>query len=238
MDREMCRRAQTKDSPLRYRCHAGLVEAIIPIRLGGRTTGAMMVGQIRETSRPPADIVEAWTKSKGSSDGILEAWNELESFGTERLENMLRLFDVLVKFIVSQNYVTLRQGLLIECILRAVDDRLDEPILLSELAQELGKSESAIAHAIKKKLGLSFTRLVNLKKVERFENLMTKEPSLTIQDAAALVGFQDPLYFSRLYKKLRLVPPLAFVAATRKSALGMGPPLSGGDSHRTEFDMN
>jgi AraC-like DNA-binding protein/ligand-binding sensor protein len=221
LDRHMCRRAGAmKDSRLRYRCHAGLTEAIIPMQLDGKTIGAMMVGQIRETLKPPAEVVAAWTRTRGNPDGILEAWEELEFFDAERLTNMLRLFEVLVKFIVSQNYVTLRQGLLIERILRYVDDRLDERILLSKVASDLGRSESAIAHAVKKKLGISFGRLVNLKKIERFESIIAKEPSLTIQDVSAMVGFQDPLYFSRLYKTLRLISPSAFLAEVRVSISG------------------
>lgn len=216
-DREMCRRATSRDRPLHYHCHAGLVEAILPIKLEGKTIGAMVVGQIRDGARPPRDIAAAWTKKHGSAQGLNEAWESLDRFDEARLENMLRLFGVLARFIVSQNYVALREGALVERVLRHVDGRLDERLTLGEAAAELGVSESGIAHALRKKLDLSFTRLVALKRLERFETLVHKDPSLTIAEAASLVGFQDPLYFSRLYKKLRLVPPSTFLASVRET---------------------
>jgi AraC-like DNA-binding protein len=214
-----------KDEELRYHCHGGLIEVILPIKLDGNTIGSLMVGQIRLGGRPPTDIAAAWTKTHGSSEGILAAWNELEPFDEPKLENMLRLFEMLVQFIVSQNYVTLRQGVLIERILRHVDDRLDQALLLSETARELGVSESAVSHALRNKLGLGFSRLVARKKIERFETILHRDPGLTIQDAAALVGYQDALYFSRLYKRHRLVPPSTFLASVRDSAAGKGPGL-------------
>jgi AraC-like DNA-binding protein len=219
MDREMCNRAIVQDRMFRYRCHAGLTEVIIPIKVEGKTIGTMMVGQIRESMVLPADIVAAWTKYHKNEKILLEAWNQIEPFGERRFDNMLQLFTMLVKFIITQNYVTLREGVLIERVLRYIDEHIDEPILLSAAAAELGKSESAISHALKKKLNLGFKRVVNWKKIERFETILHKEPTLTIQEAVARVGFEDPLYFSRLYKKIRLVPPSTFLIAVRDETL-------------------
>jgi len=217
-DREMCHRAASQGKPFRYHCHAGLIEAVRLIRLEGKTIGTLMVGQIRDTGSPPDHILAAWTKKHGSEDEILGAWNQLSPFDAAMLENMLKLFTMLVEFIVSQNYVTLREGVLIERILKYIENRIGEPVSLSEAAKELARSQSAISHALRKKLDLSFGRLVALKKIERFEMILQKDPSLTIQEAAARVGYQDSLYFSRLYKKLRLVPPSLFLASARRSS--------------------
>lgn len=232
MDRKMCHRAQTVDEPLRYRCHAGLIEAILPIKLGGETIGSMMVGQIRMGSSPPQEIMDCWAKTRrlaqsrsgesANGDRLSEAWNELILFDEQKIEAMLQLFVVLVRFIVSQDYVTLRRGELEERVIRYVEHHLDEPLHLAKAAAQLGVSESALSHGLHRRIGLSFGQLVALKKIERFEALVKRDPDLSIRDAAELIGFQDPLYFSRLYRRIREVPPSVFVASIRKMISEVG----------------
>lgn len=161
MDREMCRRAAAYDKSVHYHCHAGLIEAILPIKLEGKTIGTMMMGQIRDTATPPASILGAWKAREGSVDGLLSAWSKLDLFDESRLKNMFRLFTMLVQYVISQNYVMLREGMLIERVLRYVDEHIRSPVSLSKAAKSLGRSESAIAHALRKKLDLTFTRLVS-----------------------------------------------------------------------------
>jgi AraC-like DNA-binding protein len=43
-----------------------------------------------------------------------------------------------------------------------------------------------------------------MKKIQKFENIISVQPDILIKDAAAQVGYEDPLYFSRLYRKVRL----------------------------------
>jgi AraC-like DNA-binding protein len=39
---------------------------------------------------------------------------------------------------------------------------------------------------------------------------------MTIQEVAAKIGYNDPLYFSRVYKKIRSIPPSEYLANIRE----------------------
>jgi AraC-like DNA-binding protein len=44
-------------------------------------------------------------------------------------------------------------------------------------------------------------------------------PDISIQEAASRVGYEDPFYFSRLYKKVRLVAPSGYIKSIRKKPM-------------------
>jgi len=46
---------------------------------------------------------------------------------------------------------------------------------------------------------------------KEFESIIADDPSLPIQEAAFRVGYEDPLYFSRIYKKFRMTSPSSYI---------------------------
>jgi len=46
--------------------------------------------------------------------------------------------------------------------------------------------------------------------MEKAEEYMMSDPNLSIREIAFKLGYEDPYYFSRLYKKHRKVPPSKF----------------------------
>ncbi|MDR1905131.1 MAG: AraC family transcriptional regulator, partial [Treponema sp.] len=118
-------------------------------------------------------------------------------------------------FIVMREYLNVHQPGLTEKILRWLDNHITDTIELDTLASAMCCSRSTISHTIKRRLGMSFKQLCAQKKVHRFEKIIAVEPLLTIAEAALRVGYDDPLYFSRLYKKIRLITPSAYVKSVR-----------------------
>jgi AraC-like DNA-binding protein len=92
-----------------------------------------------------------------------------------------------------------------------------DPVTLEDAAAAVYRSCSTVFHAIKQQFGMSFKRLFNLKRIRRFERLLADEPGLNISGAAFKAGYQDPLYFSRVYKKLRHIPPAAYLASIKRN---------------------
>jgi AraC-like DNA-binding protein len=114
-----------------------------------------------------------------------------------------------------REYLNVHQPGLTEKILRWLDNHITDTIELDTLASAMCCSRSTISHTIKRRLGMSFKQLCAQKKVHRFEKIIAVEPLLTIAEAALRVGYDDPLYFSRLYKKIRLITPSAYVKSVR-----------------------
>jgi AraC-like DNA-binding protein len=97
-----------------------------------------------------------------------------------------------------------------------LDDHIAEQVTIEAAAAAVFRSKSNIYHSVKQRYGISFKQLYILKRIQYFERLIAAEPNLTVSEAAFKIGFEDPLYFSRIYKKNRHIPPSVFVNMTRK----------------------
>jgi len=217
----MCKRCEKVQKPIVYRCHAGLHEAIMPITMGrdNKTLiGYAMIGQFRVNgdSGINEDITGVSKTASLETAVLQDAYLELPLYHKEEAQDMINLFSVLVNFIVMREYIKVLKLGLAEKVSRWLDDHITEQITIDAAASAVYRSGSSIYHSIKQKYGISFKQLYTLKRIQFFERLITAEPNLTISEAASKVGFEDPLYFSRIYKKNRHIPPSVFVNMTRK----------------------
>jgi AraC-like DNA-binding protein len=218
-DKLMCDRCEKKDALMVYHCFAGPSEAVLPIKIDGTLIGYGMIGQFRTNEALPDETILLWAKAGFENEPLLEAFNEQPFFDQTSLDNMLRLFSMLIAFAVNREYVRFRNPGLAEQVSHWLDEHIAEPVTLDDLAATLCRSRSTISHTLSRQLGISFKQLCALKKIERFESIIASDPSIPIQEAAALVGYEDPFYFSRIYKKIRFAPPSTFINSVRSQGL-------------------
>jgi len=217
LDHDMSIRSEKSSGPLMYTCHSGLVDAAIPIRMYGVIIGYAMVGQFRTSNIIPNEILDKCQKIGLETKLLQKAFIERPFFERLAAENMLNLFAMLCEFIVSRDYVRFRHMDIVSFTARWIEEHIEKPITIVQAAKYLGYSESTISHRLKQHLGTSFKQLCIIKKIEHFEKLITEDPSMPIKTVIQKVGYDDPSYFSRLYKKSRSTTPAAFVKSIRKN---------------------
>lgn len=83
------------------------------------------------------------------------------------------------------------------------------PIELKSLAREASMSESALTRAFKKRFGLTPVDYYGHMKIRRACALL-KRGGLTVTETANSVGFIDPNYFSRQFRRIMGVTPSAY----------------------------
>jgi AraC-like DNA-binding protein len=217
-DKLMCERCEQKHELLVYRCYAGLSEAVLPIRIGETLIGYGMLGQFRPRETRSEEISRDWIKAGFDIEVLRSAFLEQPFFDQTALDNMLRLFSMLVAFVVSREYVRVRRPGLTEKVIRWLDAHISdsENLDLDHIAAVMNRSRSTISHTIKQHLGLSFKQLCILKRIQRFESIIASDPAASIREAAGRVGYEDPFYFSRIYKKVRLASPSTYIKSVRE----------------------
>lgn len=77
---------------------------------------------------------------------------------------------------------------------------LDKKIQVSDIAVHLGLNRSYLARLFKKNVGVSLKKYILKIKLNEADKLLN-ETTLPINIIARSIGFDDPLYFSRLYKE-------------------------------------
>jgi AraC-like DNA-binding protein len=104
-----------------------------------------------------------------------------------------------------------------------VREHYSEPLKIEEIARELGMSVSGFHHHFKSVTSMSPLQFQKQIRLQEARRLMLGE-ELDAASAGHLVGYEDPAYFSRDYKKLFGAPPQRDIARLRGSLEPGGAP--------------
>ena len=78
---------------------------------------------------------------------------------------------------------------------------------LHQAARYLNMSDSGLTHFLHDRCKTSFKKLLIEKRIAFAEKLWKEDPTLSISEAALRSGYDDPHYFTRIYRKVRHITP-------------------------------
>lgn len=215
MDESKCRECAGQKKIISYLCHAGIEEAVAPIFVEAQLAGYAMIGQYRSTQSLPAAVLKT-AREKGCEKELLEYFYELPYYNKLKVKNILGLFNILVDYIITKEIISVKGERLINKTLAYIEQHVDRPVSLDEAARNAGRSRSSISHSFKKILGKSFSQVLIEAKLNKAEEYFRNAPHLSIEEVAFKLGYKDPLYFSRLYKKHQGITPSEYRNQCRK----------------------
>lgn len=96
-------------------------------------------------------------------------------------------------------------------------EKIDQPLKVENLARELGMSVSGFHHHFKAVTAMSPLQYQKQIRLQEARRLMLGE-GMDVASASFRVGYEDPSYFSRDYKKLFGAPPQRDIAKLRNYA--------------------
>ncbi len=183
-----------------YQCHAGLCEAVVPVLVGGVPIGYAMIGQFRL----------AGNKVEIRNPREQAAVEQLPEFTREKVDDLLSMFEVLIHHIANHALVGRRDFDQLNPLIERMRTDPAEVLTLSGAARFVGLSPSRLSHLFSSMMGIGFKRYQLFQRLELADRLMQAHPDWRMGRIAASCGFEDPLYFSRAYKKHRGVAPSSF----------------------------
>lgn len=89
-----------------------------------------------------------------------------------------------------------------------IEKHYDEEILLSTISEMVGVSESYLSKQFAKETGVNFIPYLTNLRIEKAKQAL--ENGLKIYDVAEKVGYVNPEHFSRIFKKVTGVSPIAY----------------------------
>jgi AraC-like DNA-binding protein len=92
-----------------------------------------------------------------------------------------------------------------------------QPLALGEIAREAGLSVSHFCALFRTQIGVTPMDYFIKLKLQKARRLLVNS-ALTVQEVAQQVGYGDRYYFSRLFRKLHGVPPMAYRRSQRSPA--------------------
>jgi len=209
-DKTQCKEASEKRELVSYTCHAGLREAIHPIFFENSLLGFIVIGQFRNTDDIAPHILQACLEKDINVNKLTKAFMKIPKYDDKQTQNILNLFKILVKYIVSQQMIARKGNMILNTIIHYIEEHIDSQISLSDVAHFVGKSNSYISHLFKKNFDKSFSQICIEMKLNKADDYFRIMPDITISEVAYKLGYEDPLYFSRIYKKYRKISPKEF----------------------------
>ena len=83
-----------------------------------------------------------------------------------------------------------------------IQTHISEPITLDTLSDVCHISKQHLIRRFKEELGTTPIAYINQLKVSRTKEYLQRHPEIPINEVCAELGFEDPLYFSRLFSKI------------------------------------
>ena len=185
-----------------YQCHAGLTEAVAPIRSDEKTIGYMMFGQMRNE----ADGGKQWERlsdyfaSMNIDAGYLEpAFFKLQCAGKEKIEAYSRILQACALSAWVSGYIWMKRGELPEKLDSFISLHLDSDLSLDNISKRLGVGKTTLCNCAKEYFGMSVGKLIRKKRMEKAKELL-KQTALPVSTIAEQVGINDYNYFTKLFR--------------------------------------
>ncbi|ADQ46587.1 transcriptional regulator, AraC family [Caldicellulosiruptor kronotskyensis 2002] len=204
--------AQKKKGIHVYKCHMGLVEAVIPLFFNTSYIGSLFIGQI--LLEPPSE--KMWEQIAKKLDGqpvdiqrARESFFKLTFIDQEKLKSVLDMMHIVAKYIIDSEMIRISSLSSIERIIEYIKNHYMEEITLDDLAKMVYLSPTYLSYLFKKQLGVTFKEyLINIRLKKSKELIETTD--LPIGEISKMVGIEDQNYFSRLFKRKYGVSPMNY----------------------------
>lgn len=193
---EACRRGKVVQS-----CHAGLLEAAVPVTEHGRHVATVLFGEmLRDTP-----IEQQWMETRAlcawhpNIDALRPLFHDLRVISQDELDSCLRLVyacisDAQLEGMPMSSAIT--DG---ERLTAYIDQYYAMPLSLDALCRALSIGKTKLCAVARKESGMSISHLIAERRVRAAQELL-KNTDAPIQEIAERVGIPDYNYFSKVFK--------------------------------------
>ena len=226
-DRKLAAACSQTLKPHLHRCHAGLVDAAVPIVAGGKCVVVLFCGQVvpgpltekvksklmskvQDLPLDAAELKRAISEVRTMPLDILRHGVDLMWKGTQlavaQAAHREAVAERLSGFVPSpwpEAYVAIAQ--------EYVRANLHRPLRLATVCKKVVHLDRSYFGRIFRRLtGMTFGQYVLQQKIEHAMRLLAANRDLSVNGIASAVGFDDPSYFGRVFKRLVGRSPSAF----------------------------
>jgi len=118
-----------------------------------------------------------------------------------------KIIEVLKKYITPNRLISTSQEL--ENALEYIEINFKKDITLDQLSKHINLTPSYVSKLFKKKLGVNFNRYLTIRKVKEAKRML-KEEKVNINEIAFSIGYNEPNYFCKVFKKVEGITPTQY----------------------------
>lgn len=191
-------------------CHAGLIEATIPLMDNHIIIGYLMFGQISDC-RNTDDLrqrIRACLKRYDLPE-TRDCINGIPLKSEEQIYAAAKIMEACTFYALFNETIALRRHNFTNNLRSFLLEHLSEPLDAGAIADYLNISRSKLYLSCDKYLGTGIAEYLRNLRIERAKVLL-KTTAMTITEISAETGFSDYNYFCKVFKKITGMTPKSF----------------------------
>lgn len=202
-DRRSFIECEKQNSLIIYKCHAGLVEAVMPLHENEKIIGYLMFGQI--TDNPDkSDLYNNMNLLKEKYDFDIDELryciNSIPYKTQDQIFSAAKIMEACTSYIIYKELITPENNKIIEAAKIYIEEYLHEDISIEQLCKNLNIGRTKLYEIFRTEMKTGISKYILRRRLHRAKKLL-KTTELTVSEIAHQVGFTDYNYFSRVYKK-------------------------------------
>jgi AraC-like DNA-binding protein/ligand-binding sensor protein len=193
------------------KCHFGMSEAAVPVKLGEQTIGFLATGQVLTQAPTAAQVkkMERTIEDFGidlDMKAAREAYKNTKVMPRAQFASATKLLEIFAEDLGSKsNQLAVRESNAEPAaVVRAknyIREHLVDDITLADVAKAACTSTFYICKLFKRHTGINLTEYISRLRVERAKQLL-QNPQARISEIAYEVGFQSLTHFNRVFRSL------------------------------------
>ena len=202
-DLEACTRAREQRRAHVYVCHAGVLEAITPIRYENTVLGYVILAHMMPKENYDEAFSEALSRLASYGLDTEKGKKYLKEIRPHRREQILasaHLLDAVASYMYAGSLVKRRSEELSVRISEYIAEHLGEELDVASLTRRFALSRTRLFCVFKECFGISVSRYIQEKRIEKAKELLDTT-ALSVGEIALVVGYAEGNYFSKVFKK-------------------------------------
>ena len=205
-DKAACKRALAAKDTHIYSCRYGLVEAVSPLYNFGTLTGFLMMGQVHSEGNGRITLPAAARGNAALVQLLREAVAKIPTVKGDMIRSSVTIMTICAQYLTLSNAIPSNKPTVAEMAKKYIFDNYSQKFGIKDICEDVGCSKATLITAFKKQYGITINHYVTEVRLQEAKRMLAAGEK-TIGEIAALAGFSDQSYFSKVFSAKYGVPP-------------------------------
>lgn len=215
-EKEACVICSKKNDLYIYKCHAGLIEVVAPIKMNDLIIGYIMFGQIINNKEDLPSILEYASNYIEDEMLLSKALYKLRVKDNKQIKAAAAIMQACTNYLWLSGMIKINGDNNIFLLNNFIDQNISEDLSVDKLCSVLKVSRVGLYNLSHKCFGMSIAKYIRKKRITLAEKYLS-EHGLSVADVAKKVGIFDYNYFSKVFKKETGMIPSEYKTLKRKT---------------------
>lgn len=209
-DLDACAYASAHTGGHIYRCHAGLTDAIIPLRVGQTLAGYLLFGQV--LSYPTRE--QAWDAIRALSERfpidpaqLYRACVQSPLLQESYVQAAAHILHAAASYLILKKIADLQEDSPAERLDAYLRAHFAEPITAQALCEKLQIGKTQLYKLANQLYGHGIAQQIRHMRIEKAQRLLTSQMDLRVSDIAYACGYDDYNYFICVFTRATGLSP-------------------------------